>query len=194
MDHRITVAIIAVFSATLGFTFLVASITSSVGPDGVQLALGAEGENGSDAPPEPAGPTPREQLIRLLEQLDRRTDQWRRDHAGRQPDFVTYPAWEQLVLKTDPDGKPKLNGAHAPYLSQAPVNPLNHLTGVVATDKPLRVADRVPETDARVGFVYSTPDGCYWGTNGSGRVVITRAAAKATTRPAPSPTTAPSAH
>jgi hypothetical protein len=158
MDHRITVAIIAVFGGTLAFTFLVVSLTTTAGPDGSGLAFAATAEGDGQAAP--AGPTvsPRDELVQLLQLLDRRTDQWKRDHGGRLPDFRAHPAWEQFLQTTGPDGRPQQGGTVQPYLTQPPVNPLN-----------------------RLGFVYSTADGCYWGTNGSGRVILARGTEPAAT-------------
>ena len=209
MDHRITIAIVAVFGGTLAFTFFVASVTSSVKLEGSRsvLAAGVEGdEEDGDAP---AAASPREELTRLLQVLDERTDAWKRDHGGRHPDFEIYPAWEQFLEPTDAGGKPLAFTTHPAtqpsatqptttqpsatqpsttqpsvkppattfrrYLAHAPVNPLNHLSTVVTVDQPMRPADRVPASVAQAGFVYSTSDQCYWGTNGSGRVILTSA-------------------
>ena len=209
MDHRITIAIVAVFGGTLAFTFFVASVTSSVKLEGAGsvLAAGEGDEENGDAP---AAASPREELTRLLRVLDERTDAWKRDHGGRHPDFEIYPAWEQFLEPTDAGGKPLAFTTHRAatqpsaaqpsstqpsatqpsatrpsvtppattfrrYLAHAPVNPLNRLSTVVTVDQPMRPADRVPAAVAQAGFVYSTSDQCYWGTNGSGRVILTSA-------------------
>ena len=188
MDHRITVAIIAVFGGTLAFTFFVVSLTQSVGPEGKPgLVLAADGA-GDDA--EAPTVSPRDQLVELLGRLDRSAAEWRRDHGGRYPDFVTYPGWEQFLQKTTADGKVRPDATGRSYLAQAPVNPLNKLGTVAVVDVPLRAADRVPAAVGRAGFVYSTADGCFWGTNGSGRVILARGAAQPK---AYAPTTLPTA-
>jgi hypothetical protein len=170
-----------------------------VKPDAAQ-ALAAVDEDGGDAPEAPAGPSPREQLAQVLRLLDERTLQWRLDHAGREPDFPTYPGWEQFTGATTADGTPQAHGPRGSYLAQPPVNPLNQLSTVIVVDGPLQVADRMPVGQA--GFVYSKADRCYWGTNGTGRLILVRgtepAPAPPVTQPAPavSPTaatTAPSA-
>ena len=184
MDHRISIAIVGVFGAVLGFTFLIASLTSSVPPDRVQAVFGAEAsaEGGAE---EWTGPSPREMLTEVLGLLDRSAGQWRRDHGGREPDFAAYPDWQQFVNDTDAQGKPATaGGAAGAYFARPPVNPLNGLSTVVVVDRPLRVAERVPTTAGRAGFVYSTADRCYWGTNGTASVIIARAAdSAATSRP-----------
>ena len=187
MDHRITVVVVAVFGGTLAFTFLVASVTSSVKPEAARAALVGEDADAEEAN---TGPSPREQLAQVLQRLDRSTEQWRRDHDGREPDFESYPAWEQFLRDTSADGKPGPGATRRPYLPQAPVNPLNQLNTVMAVDNSLRVADRVP-AEARVGFVYSRADRCYWGTNGSARIVLVRGTEPATRPVALPPTTAP---
>jgi hypothetical protein len=193
MDHRISIAIVGVFGAVLGFTFLIASLTHSVGPDRVQAVFGAES---TDEPrvEEWAGPSPRELLEQVLSLLDKGAEQWRRDHGGREPDFQTYPDWQQFRQATDAQGNPAGNpvdgGAAGAYFARRPVNPLNGLRTVVVVDRPMRVAERVPSTDGRAGFVYSTADRCYWGTNGTGRVLITRAPEPAASAPQ-SPANAP---
>jgi hypothetical protein len=56
MDHRISIAIVAVFGAVLGFTFLIASLTSTVKPDHIQAVFGAEA---SERAVPRSGPAPR---------------------------------------------------------------------------------------------------------------------------------------
>jgi hypothetical protein len=186
MDHRITIAVVGVFAAVLGFTFLVASLTTTVGPDRAQAVYGSTA--GGDGAEELAGPSPRELLMQVLGMLERQAEQWRNDHGGKQPDFAAYPDWQQFIQSTDPDGRPAGSGGPAAaYFSRRPVNPLNGLSTVVMTDKPLRPAQRVPASSGRAGFVYSTADRCYWGTNGTGGVIITRAQPQ-------SPTTEANAH
>jgi hypothetical protein len=191
MDHRISIAIVAVFGAVLGFTFLIASLTSTVKPDHIQAVFGAEasGEGGAE---EWTGPSPREMLTEVLGMLDRSAGQWRRDHGGREPDFVAYPDWQQFVQTTDAQGKPAATGGAAgAYFARPPVNPLNGLSTVVVVDRPLHVAERVPTAAGRAAFVYSTADRCYWGTNGTARVIIARAADMALTSPQQSQTNPP---
>ena len=196
MDHRITIAIIAVFGGTLAFTFFVVSLTTSIKPDAA-VAMAAEGDEEGGA----AAVSPRDELIRVVQMLDRRTEQWRRDHGGRMPDFAAYPMWEQFRQKTGREGNLNPGPSEAtqrPYLSRLPVNPLNKLSSVIVVDGPLKPADRVPPESGRAAFVYSTVDRCFWGTNGSGRVILVRgsepspiAAPAPTTAPTTVPTTAP---
>jgi hypothetical protein len=182
MDHRITIAIVGVFAAVLGFTFLVASLTTTVGPEGVQAAFASEGTQSDEL----VGPSPREMLVQVLAMLDRQAEQWRRDHGGRQPDFAAYPEWQQFVMSTDFSGQPANDGGAGAYFSRPPINPLNGLSTVAVVDKPLHVAERVPTPPGRAAFVYSTADNCYWGTNGTAGVIITRAP-----QPVTATTTAP---
>ena len=170
MDHRVTVMVIVVFGGVVAFTFFSAALFNSVGPEIAAAAAGAGNE------PEP--PSPREQLLHLLRDLDRRAADWEREHRGRRPDFNTYPAWQQFTQKTGLSGRPLPDGSFGPYLLSQPVNPLNQLSAAMTVDRPLRPADSVPGPEStRVGFVYSTADHCFWGTNGAGRVILTRAPA-----------------
>jgi hypothetical protein len=192
MDHRITIAIVGVFGAVLGFTFLTASLTTTVGPESVEAVFGAT--PGGSAADEPVGPSPRELLAEVLHLLDRQAGQWRLDHGGREPDFVTYPDWQQFLHATDARGTPANGAAAGAYFSRPPVNPLNGLGTVVVVDGPLHVAVRVPSPPERAGFVYSTVDRCFWGTNGTARVIITRGSAPPAAPPqpvTPAPFTAP---
>lgn len=192
MDHRITVAIIAVFGGTLAFTFFTVAVTTSVQSRGPDAAVAATADV-SEAPGE-AGPPPRERLIQVLQTLDRQTHRWVRDHGGRQPDFEKYPAWQQFIQATGAAGEPVAGRASDPYLPRPPVNPMNQLSAVAVVHTPLRPAARLPEAVGRVGFVYSTADKCYWGTNASGRMILARAAEPATPRaPAPAPKVTPPA-
>ena len=185
MDHRISIAIVAVFWAVLGFTFLTVSITHTVGPDGVQAIFAAAPE-GEDPAEDQPGPSPRDMLAQVLRMLDRSAGEWRRDHGGREPDFATYPDWQQFLHTTDAAGDPANGGAAGAYFSRRPINPLNGMSTVVVVDAPMRLAERVPNPPDQAGFVYSTADRCFWGTNGTGRVIMARA-----TEPVPQPTPAP---
>ena len=177
MDHRVTVMVIIVFGGVIAFTFFTATLYTSVGPEVAAAAAGGTG--GAGAEPEP--PSPREQLLHLLAVLDRRAADWEREHRGRRPDFNTYPGWQQFLEKTGLTGRPNPDGSFGPYIPSPPVNPLNQLSTAITVDKPLRAADPVPAPEgARVGFVYSTADHCFWGTNGAGRVILTRAPAQHT--------------
>jgi hypothetical protein len=196
MDHRIYIAIVGVFGAVLGFTFLLASLTSKVGPGGAEAVFGAAGAGATDdgRVEEWAGPSPRELLEQVLTLLDKGAAQWRRDHGGREPDFATYPDWQQFLQATDANGNTSDAGPHGASFARRPVNPLNGLSTVALVDRPMRVAERVPGPEGRAGFVYSTADRCYWGTNGTGRVIITRAPERAQPVPqAPADASAPPA-
>ena len=171
MDHRVTVMVIIVFGGVVAFTLFTAMLYTSVGPE---VAAAATDGTGPSSEPEP--PSPREQLVHLLQVLDRRAADWEREHRGRHPDFNTYADWQQFLQKTGLTGKPSPDGSFGPYIPSPPVNPLNQLSSAITVDKPLRPADPVPGGDVkRVGFVYSRADRCFWGTNGAGRVILTRA-------------------
>ena len=172
MDHRITILVLTVFGGTLAFTVFTAMLYTSVGPDAAQASAAAAAEAAQRE-----APSPRERLLEALKAMDERAAQWTRDHNGRKPDFKTYPAWEQFLRKTNLAGKPGDDGLLGPYVLSTPVNPLNRLSTVLTMEGPLRPATRVP-ADAvpeRAGFVYSVADGCFWGTNGTGKVILLRA-------------------
>ena len=175
MDHRVTILVLTVFGGTLAFTVFTAMLYTSIDADAAKAAVAAEGGGAADAE-QREGPSPRQRLQLVVQTLDERLGQWVRDHNGRRPDFRTYPSWEQFLSKTSLTGKPSADALLGPYLTAPPVNPLNKLSSVLVLDEPLRPAFRVP-ADAvpeRAGFVYSTADGCFWGTNGTGKVVLIR--------------------
>jgi hypothetical protein len=196
MDHRITVMVIIVFGGTVAFTLFSAmlfethlpsaAVASGQGP-GTASEAGPGAETGHGRGEEPQGPSPRELLIITLQSLDGQVGRWTRDHNGRQPDFATYPQWQQFVGKTSLTGKPTADGLLGPYLSSVPVNPLNHLSTVLSVDGPLGRAQRVPAGAPAegVGFVYSRADQCFWGTNGTGRVILTRGSSPGASVPTP---------
>src|SRR4029453_8471738 len=154
MDHRITTAMIIFFGGTLGFTLLIVALTSSLAGDGgAAVAQGALVENTAD---------PRADLSRTLATLERETAKYRRDHGGQGPDFAVYPKWEQLTQPTDAIGRavpgPPPGETFGPYIGPPPVNPLNRMNTVVATDAPVRPGQRLPG-NAAAGFVYNSADG-----------------------------------
>lgn len=181
MDHRITVMVIIVFGGVVAFTLFsamlfevhapTAAVASGQGPG---PGPGAESNGGPGE--ESQGPSPRELLVLTLQSLDGQVARWTRDHNGRHPDFAAYPQWQQFVGKTSLAGRPSPDGLLGPYLSSVPVNPLNRLSTVMSVDGSLSRAQRVPAgaPPEGVGFVYSRADQCFWGTNGTGRVILTR--------------------
>ena len=183
MDHRITVMVIIVFGGLVAFTLFsamlfevhVPSAAVASGP-GHGTGTGPGGETEGGRTDEPQGPSPRELLILTLQSIDGQVARWTRDHNGRHPDFTAYPGWQQFVGKTSLTGRPTPEGLLGPYLTSVPVNPLNHLSTVLSVDGPLARAQRVPAgaPPEGVGFVYSRADQCFWGTNGTGRVILTR--------------------
>jgi hypothetical protein len=186
MDHRITVMVIIVFGGVVAFTLFSALLFEAHVPSAAVASgqPGGGGEGGGERQPAeageaPQGPSPRELLVLTLQSLDGQIARWTRDHNGRQPDFTSYPQWEQFVGKTSLTGRPTPEGLVGPYLAAVPVNPLNQLSTVVSVDGPIGRAQRVPAgaPPRGVGFVYSRADQCFWGTNGTGRVVLTRGAA-----------------
>ena len=178
MDHRITVWMIALVGGTIAFTVFLGMIASSLGPPGPADAQAHSQASGD----------PRDELLRVVANLDAKLAQWRADHGGAEPDFDAYSAWEQFLRHTTYRGTPvaapspvtrpatrpsDLNVAvgktFGPYLSATPVNPVNRMTSVVRVDGPVRQGFRLPE---RAGFVYSAADGRFFGTNTIGRAIV----------------------
>ena len=178
MDHRITVWLIALVGGTIAFTVFLGMIASSLGPPGP-----AEAQAQTQA-----GGNPREELLRVVAHLDAKLAQWRADHGGAEPDFGAYPGWEQFLRHTTYRGTPvaapapatrpatrpsDLNAtvgkAFGPYLSAAPVNPVNRMSSVVRVAGPVRPGFRLHE---QAGFVYSAADGRFFGTNAVGRGIV----------------------
>jgi hypothetical protein len=171
MDHRITTAIIVCVGGTLGFTLLLALLSTSA-PPGADASTPGTGQS--------AGPTPAARLTIVVRQLDSAAYRFRRQHGGRDPDFgTTSPQWEQFLQPTDARGQVVKAPANAsvgppprafgPYLAAAPVNPLNGRGDVVVTDAEVEAGDRVPSGPA--GFVYSTARGHFRGTDATGKAV-----------------------
>jgi hypothetical protein len=171
MDHRITTAIVVCVGGTLGFTLLVALLSSSA----------PSGANASTAGPagQSAGPTPSARLAAVVRQLDSAAYRFRRQHGGRDPDFRIPSQWDQFLQPTDARGEVVSAPANksvgpsprtfGPYLPAMPVNPLNGRGDVVVTDAAAEAGDRVPSGPA--GFVYSTARGRFRGTDETGKAV-----------------------
>jgi hypothetical protein len=175
MDHRITTAIVVCVGGTLGFTLLLALLSSSA-PSGASAST-----PGSAA--QSAGPTPATRLAAVVRQLDSAAYRFRRQHGGRDPDFSGPSPWDQFLQPTDARGQvvkavlkaPAENGVgpsprtFGPYLTGTPVNALNGRGDVVVTDDATEAGDRVPS--GPVGFVYSPARGRFRGTDETGKAL-----------------------
>ena len=174
MDHRITIAIILFLGGTLGFTLLLAVLSTNV-------PAGAAPDRASS----PESLSPLEELAERVRALDRRTYRWQREHGGVEPDFRAYPNWEQFLNPTDAQGRILKPGGRrgtsgktfGPAMQGPPVNPLNDLRNVVVMDGVLRAGDPLPAD--RAGFVYSATERRFWGTDSSGLRLVAPPAARA---------------
>ena len=118
---------------------------------------------------------PREQEARLLVTLSHLRAQVRKyqnEHKGRAPSFGKYPAFEQLLKVTGPDGtilpfspSPNLCG---PYLAALPVNPLNGGYKAAAVAGPIRPGQKAPE---HCGYVFGTSRSELFAVDRNGRVL-----------------------
>lgn len=94
-------------------------------------------------------------------------------HNGTLPDFARYPAFEQFLKPTQPDGKVVESGfsgqAFGPYIRSMPINPLNGRYKVKAVAGEVRPGQRIEANDA--GWVFSTATRKFYATDANGSVL-----------------------
>ena len=126
--------------------------------------------------------SPREAEQYLLVGLDSMRNQvalYQMQHGDRQPDFRTYPAFEQLLKPTFADGRivegeapgpqpAKGPASYGPYLLSTPVNPLNGKYKVAVVAGEVKAGQKVALADA--GFVFSTGRNELYATDAAGCV------------------------
>lgn len=128
------------------------------------------------------GLSPREAEQYLLVGLDSMRNQvalYQMQHGDRQPDFRTYPAFEQFLKPTFADGRivdgeapgpqpTKGPASYGPYLLSTPVNPLNGKYKVAVVAGEVKPGQKVTVADA--GFVFSTGRNELYATDAAGCV------------------------
>jgi hypothetical protein len=126
--------------------------------------------------------SPREAEQYLLVGLDSMRNQvalYQMQHGDRQPDFKTYPAFEQFLKPTFADGRivegdapgpqpTKGPASYGPYLLSTPVNPLNGKYKVAVVAGEVKAGQKVAVADA--GFVFSTGRNELYATDAAGCV------------------------
>ena len=94
---------------------------------------------------------------------------YRQQHNNTNPDFATYPDWEQLADKTDMKGAPSRSGPYGPYFDRRPSNPLRRGTRVQVVRQPPGASFRCASED--FGFVFDASAGKLYGVDAEGKLV-----------------------
>jgi hypothetical protein len=94
---------------------------------------------------------------------------YRQQHNNANPDFASYPDWEQLADKTDAKGAPSRTGKLGPYFDRRPSNPLRRGTRVQVVRESPGPSFRCTSED--VGFVFDASAGKLYGVDADGKVV-----------------------
>jgi hypothetical protein len=136
--------------------------------------------------------------VDVLTKLNAQATMWKLQHNDRLPNFTQFPDWEQFVQPTDVQGRPW--GANAktvgpvcgPYSQGKPVNPVNNLSAVWATDSDVAAGSPVG-AGKPVGFVFNTTTLQFYITDVAGTRVLDPAAnpEAAPARPAAAPAAEP---
>lgn len=96
----------------------------------------------------------------VVETVRSQLELYRAQHAGRFPEFLTHPDWEQLTERTDENGAFDPAGKFGPYFERPPVNPGNGGTQV-----------QVVRTPPGPGFLCTTPGVGYVFDASTGRII-----------------------
>jgi hypothetical protein len=105
----------------------------------------------------------------LLQTLRSEIDRYRLQHNDLNPDFVRYPAWEQLLRRTTQTGAiatPAAKEGYGPYLAQPPTNPVN---GYVAVEAVPAIKSYKPHQ--KIGYVFETSTGRVFATDSTGALL-----------------------
>ena len=151
-----------------GFVFSVA--------DGKLFATDATGRRVADAEGmlaqlRMATPRGREEHLRsMVQTLRSQVALYRLQHQDEIPDFGRYPAWEQMLKKTEADGSISPKGRHGAYLLSLPVNPLNGFSNVEVVARQPRLGHKVK--GERIGWVVDSEVGRVWPTDADGAVIL----------------------
>src|SRR5262249_46002510 len=114
-------------------------------------------------------------LANQLLLLESQVELYKLQHRDIAPDFVNWQ-WRQLELKTDAEGHFDKNGLFGPYLSSAPLNPMNGSSEVVLVNS----AKPDIELDGEhLGYAYVPSTGKFWPTDSSGKRLLDRNLKKA---------------
>ena len=95
--------------------------------------------------------------------------QYQRDHNNSLPDFNRYPGWDQLVEKTDANGKTSEAGQYGPYVERPLKNPYSGTARVQVVEK--NPGLRFTATSASVAWVLDRSSGKVWPVDSEGQLM-----------------------
>ena len=132
------------------------------------------------APRELASGKSRDELLREQEALDTgvthaldtfrdKLHQYQRDHGNRLPNFDRYPGWDQLLEKTDVDGKPSESGQFGPYVERPLRNPYTGTARVQSVDR--HPGLRFTAMGASIAYVLDKSSGKVWAVDSKGQII-----------------------
>jgi hypothetical protein len=107
-------------------------------------------------------------VVSTLQMLRDQLAQYKLEHNDADPDFQTYPRWEQLLRPTYADGtfadlsQNRAAGPRTgPYMRSVPPNAVNGASEVSAVEGPVKAGSPVPLPPgiAKVGYVFFTSTG-----------------------------------
>jgi hypothetical protein len=108
-------------------------------------------------------------LSKALESFRAKLAQYQKDHNGSLPDFASYPGWDQLVEKTDANGKASESGQFGPYVERPLKNPYTGTARVQTVDK--HPGLRFGAASASVGWVLDKSSGKVWAVDAEAQIM-----------------------
>ena len=109
------------------------------------------------------------ELTKSLESFRAKLAQYQKDHNGSLPDFARYPGWDQLVEKTDSNGKTSESGQFGPYVERPLKNPYTGTARVQVVDK--NPGLRFGAASASVAWVLDKSGGKVWAVDAEGQIM-----------------------
>jgi len=108
-------------------------------------------------------------LTKALEGFRSALAQYQKDHNGSLPDFVRYPGWDQLLEKTDANGKSSESGTFGPYVERPLKNPNTGTARVQVVDK--HPGLRFGASSASIAWVLDRTNGKVWAVDAEGQLI-----------------------
>jgi hypothetical protein len=108
-------------------------------------------------------------LTKSLEDFRAKLSAYQKDHNGSLPDFNRFPGWDQLLEKTDANGKSSESGQYGPYLDRPLKNPYTGTARVQVVDK--HPGLRFGAASASIAWVLDRSNGKVWAVDAEGQLM-----------------------
>jgi hypothetical protein len=108
-------------------------------------------------------------LGKALDTFRAKLAQYQKEHNGSLPDFARYPGWDQLIERTDANGKMSESGQFGPYVERPLKNPYTGTGRVQVVEK--HPGLRFGAASASVAWVLDQSSGKVWAVDAEGQLM-----------------------